>query len=533
MTDATPTTARTDRRIPLTAIALSKSNPRKSFDKAALAELAESIKRHDVLQPILVRPNGGEKFEVVAGERRFRAAKDAGLTDIPATVRTLTDAEVLEIQVVENLQRADLHELEEAEGYEQLLKCAHADGKKYSVEEIAAKVGKSRSYVFARLKLTALCPEARKAFYAGELDASRALLIARIGHHDTQRQALKAIVEGRYKGDEPMSYREAHQHILQNYMLALREAPFDTKDEKLLPKAGACGPCPKRTGNQADLFGDVKSADVCTDPKCFDDKRQAHYLVAARALEAKGNKVITGEAAKKAFPHWDSGSNYSREQLSGGYQRLDDTSYASGRSRKVADLLGAEYKPILVQHPGTGQIIKVATAQAVAAAAQKNAKGSKSTKSRASQTTGSKERKPSDKELFRRRLFTHICAALPKKLGADELRWILGEILRCDPEFELLEELFFPGAKGGKGHGLSQRRIETALAKLEVDNLSRLAVAAVLSIDVNEYVDDARLMAAAKTYGVDVTGIKASLKAEAETPKEKTSAPASKKKAKK
>jgi ParB/RepB/Spo0J family partition protein len=88
-------------------------------------------------------------------------------------MRELTDAEVLEVQVVENLQRADLHELEEAEGYEQLLKCAHADGKKYTVEEIAAKVGKSRSYVFARLKLTALCPEARKAFYDGNLDASK------------------------------------------------------------------------------------------------------------------------------------------------------------------------------------------------------------------------------------------------------------------------------------------------------------------------------------------------------------------------
>jgi hypothetical protein len=144
--------------------------------------------------------------------------------------------------------------------------------------------------VFARLKLCALCPEARKAFYAGELDASRALLIARIGHHDTQRKALKDVQGGRYQGDEPMSYREAHQHILQTYMLQLKKAPFDTKDEQLLAKAGACGPCPKRTGNQADLFGDVKSADVCTDPKCFDDKRQAHFAKAAKELEAKGEE---------------------------------------------------------------------------------------------------------------------------------------------------------------------------------------------------------------------------------------------------
>src|SRR5689334_19780351 len=166
-------------RIALAAITASKTNPRKRFDQAALDELADSIKRHDVLQPILLRPNGGpDTYELVAGERRFRAAKAAGLVDIPATVRVLSDAEVLEIQVVENLQRSDLHELEEAEGYEQLLKCSHPNGERYTVDEIAAKVGKSRSYVFARLKLCALCPEARKAFYAGELDASRALLIA-------------------------------------------------------------------------------------------------------------------------------------------------------------------------------------------------------------------------------------------------------------------------------------------------------------------------------------------------------------------
>jgi ParB-like chromosome segregation protein Spo0J len=111
-------------------------------------------------------------------------------------VRELTDAEVLEIQVVENLQRADLHELEEAEGYEQLLKCTHPSGERYTVDEIAAKVGKSRSYVFARLKLCALCPEARKAFYAGELDASK-----RAAHraHRPPRHAAPG-AEGRHEG---------------------------------------------------------------------------------------------------------------------------------------------------------------------------------------------------------------------------------------------------------------------------------------------------------------------------------------------
>jgi hypothetical protein len=102
----------------------------------------------------------------------------------------------------------------------------------------------------------------------------------------------------------------------------------------------------------------VKSADVCTDPKCFDDKRQAHYSVAVKQLEAKGNKVIAGDAAKKAFPHWDSQSTYSRDQMQGGYVRLDETTYATGRGRKVSDILGDDYKPVLIQHPGTGQVVK-------------------------------------------------------------------------------------------------------------------------------------------------------------------------------
>lgn len=375
---ATPETAvAAAARIPLAAIVPSKTNPRKNFDKAALDELADSIKKHDVLQPILLRPNGGkDRYELVAGERRYRAAKAAGLADIPATVRTLTDAEVLEIQVVENLQRSDLHELEEAEGYEQLLRCSHPDGKKYTAEEIAAKVGKSRSYVFGRLKLCALCPEARTAFYGGELDASRALLIARIGHHDTQRQALKDITKGvrEYGPKEPMSYREAHKHILQRYMLKLTAAPFDIADAQLLPKAGDCVKCPKRTGNQADLFGDVKSADVCTDPKCFDDKRQAHYGKAVKDLEAQGKKVIAGDDAKKAFPDWDSNNDWSRDRLSERYVPMTGHAYVGHQQRPVRDLLGEDYQPIVVQHPGTGKLIEVATQQAVQAASQKTGK---------------------------------------------------------------------------------------------------------------------------------------------------------------
>ncbi len=134
--------------IKLNIITLSQTNPRTYFNKEAMAELTDSIRRHGVLQPILVRPMKHGGYEVVAGHRRYLASLDAGCIDIPATVRELHDIEALEIQVIENLQRADLHPLEEAEGYQQLL--THG----YYVKDIALKVGKSKGYVYARLKLS-------------------------------------------------------------------------------------------------------------------------------------------------------------------------------------------------------------------------------------------------------------------------------------------------------------------------------------------------------------------------------------------
>jgi ParB family chromosome partitioning protein len=125
---------------------------RSRFDTKLIDELAESIKGVGVLQAILVRPLG-VGYEIVAGERRMLGAKKAGLKEIPATVRELNDEQVLEVQLIENLQREGLHELEEAEGYEELMKL-----KKISADAVADMVGRSRSYVFKRTKLLALCP---------------------------------------------------------------------------------------------------------------------------------------------------------------------------------------------------------------------------------------------------------------------------------------------------------------------------------------------------------------------------------------
>lgn len=204
-------------------ITASKTNPRKIFDDAALADLAASITKHGVAQPILLRPThvdaGVTFFEVVAGERRFRASKLAGKTTVPAIVRNLSDAEALEIQVIENLQRQDLHPLEEAEGFEVLMR---ENG--YTADVMAEKTGKSKAYIYASLKLCALEPAPRQAFYDGKLTKSTALLVARIPVKHLQEKCVGEITQEW----NPYSTREAASHIERNYMLDLKKVDFKT-----------------------------------------------------------------------------------------------------------------------------------------------------------------------------------------------------------------------------------------------------------------------------------------------------------------
>ena len=280
----------------LPTISPPKENPRIRFNQNDLAELAESIAQHGILQPILVRPypqnpprfsdEPDYHYELVAGERRYRAAKMAGLTTIPAMIRDLDDRAVLEVQVIENLIREGLHPLEEAEGYRRLI-----DDHDYRVEDLVLKIGKSRSYVYARMKLADIPDIAREAMWAGTLSHSTALLIARIPDVELQQKATSRILEGDH-WESPMSYRRSLELIQSDYMLRLAEASFPIKDKKLVPEAGSCVDCPKRTGNQRDLFPDIKSADVCTDPPCYKDKEGAHWdRVQAKAMTA-GKKML-------------------------------------------------------------------------------------------------------------------------------------------------------------------------------------------------------------------------------------------------
>src|SRR5882762_5126088 len=253
--------------IPLENIRESNSNPRRVFDETQLRELAANIQLHGVLQAILVRPSqdgANGVYELVAGARRFRASKLAGKRTIPATVRNLTDAEAQEIRLIENLQRTNIHELDEGIGYRSLMDLRPDF---YTVETIAAQVAKSPSYVKGRISLTLLIPAAQAAFYDGKLSVAHGLEIARLQPRDQEKALMECFPGHRSTGSilkdrkaEAVTVRQLRQWIEREIHLDLKNAPFDTEDANLLPSAGACSTCPKRTGNNPLLFPEIKKS---------------------------------------------------------------------------------------------------------------------------------------------------------------------------------------------------------------------------------------------------------------------------------
>lgn len=166
----------------LEQIAESPLNPRKHYDPAAMGELVASIQESGIIDPVLVRPLGDERFELATGHRRCRAAKQAGLGEVPAIIRDLDDKTFIEILNVSNLQRDDLHPLEEAEGFKTLLEKVG-----YDIAAIAKRVGHTANYVYDRLRLLKLTPAAKKLFVAGKFEIGHAVILARLSPSDQER----------------------------------------------------------------------------------------------------------------------------------------------------------------------------------------------------------------------------------------------------------------------------------------------------------------------------------------------------------
>ncbi len=362
-------------QIPLDQLHESPFNPRKTF--RAVDELAADIKAQGrVLQPLLVRPRLTnplrddviDGYEIVFGHRRFRAAEVAGLASVPCMVRALSHEEARRAQISENLQRDDMDALEEAEG----LHALQADYG-YTIEQLMQASGKSRTGVYNALKLLELCTPARHALLAGQMGAETAVLIARIPGEKLQTKALQAIRDKNLQLNDggKGSYRQIRDLLVEQFSLDLRDALFDTADALLLPDAGPCTGCPKRSGNAPELFADMlakpaedagamnyralfygkKGPDLCTDPDCFAAKKKQHLANEAARLEADGKAVVAGTAAKAAL---DAGGNVKCPYVAAAHVKAE-----VAKLRKAAARGGqAAPQPVLIQDPRNGRTVE-------------------------------------------------------------------------------------------------------------------------------------------------------------------------------
>ena len=472
----------------------SAHNPRKHFDGKALADLTASVKEKGILVPLLVRPAsagnfhaaGDPHFEIVAGARRYRAAKAAGLETVPVLVRALDDEQALEVQVIENLQRADVHPLEEAEGYKQLL----ARGK-YDIAALAAKVGKSESYLYQRLKLAELAPAAKKAFEEERITAGHAILLARL-QPEQQKEGLEYCMN---RWNKP-SVRDLGEWIQREIHLDLAKAPWKKDDAELLPAAGACTSCPKRTGTTPALFPEVKKGDTCTDPQCFHAKLDALVQVKLE-LDATAQLVSNQSAyslnEKKALK-----KRYPAVLMEREYRKAGNTKCKSMKNALIIDGEGA------------GTFIRICP----------NSKCKTHRDPYASSYSRPASSKPSKAELARR-----AKAQLDEKVGQDAFVAAVGKVkmLKELPlaVWRLIAKSVSWGYYGdesivAQALGVKSSRLgNAAMAKLKAPELNAFVFAHTIEA-ANGNLSDKESMEAIRLVGVDVAAIRAKLTAEAQ-----------------
>jgi ParB/RepB/Spo0J family partition protein len=364
------TTAPALRQIPLAHIAPSRTNPRKNFDPAKIAELADSIKSQGIAVPLLVRPltlaiepgkssgkdvwfvldrsrvkGGGAydgepltfktekeaeaavqegRFELVDGERRYRASQSIRLDTVPCVVKAMTDTEAAEVQLL-SFVREDISDLEAARGYQELMTQHN-----YTAESLRQKLGLARSTFYGRMTILKVCPAAQEALAAGKITQSHAQLLATVPDPKAQETLLNDVV----KYDQ--SVRDLKTEIERDYVCDLDKAPFSPKAEyktALIPMP--CEKCEFRGANAKDRYPTLGlRPQACLNAKCYQSKIAARNEELAEEFRKKGFVVLPAEEVKKVFPN-----DCCRPQ--GGYMMLDDEVEVAGKSEHYGD-----WKPI-------------------------------------------------------------------------------------------------------------------------------------------------------------------------------------------
>lgn len=260
-------------QVKIVSIKTDPGQPRKTYSEDNLKELAESISELGLIQPITVRPSG-KSFIIVVGERRYRAFKFLKKKTIPCLVRELDKETILEIQIIENLQRKDVEPVEEAEAIGKL-------NEKYSPEEIATRIGRNKKFIYGRIKLAQLIDGFKPFVKNKELTISLAIAVALL---PIEEQEL--ILEG--MGEE---FKERYvQNSVNKQAFDLENAPFKLDNAKLIQKVGACTLCPFNSANQGSLFGDGKQ--ICTKSSCYANKKTKSFLNLIEECKKDGRLII-------------------------------------------------------------------------------------------------------------------------------------------------------------------------------------------------------------------------------------------------
>jgi ParB/RepB/Spo0J family partition protein len=323
-----------------------KFNPRKTFSEIELGELAKSIGRHGVLVPLLVRDSGigSGLYEIIAGEKRYRAAKLAGLESVPTIVKKLSEPEAREVCLIDNLLRGDVHPLGEAEAIAGLLKLPG-----YDIQSVADRISKPPQFVRQRIQFLNLIPGARDAFAGDRINTSTALAISRLDKSAQERAFRYAFTGFLNEFDMKRPARpsvEIEAYIKDHILLDLHKTNFSKADEFKRLSIGPCISCKKRTGSEPLLFPDVKKKDTCTDPECFAKKIKDH--VEQKKQQYIKRRQLSGEAVYLVS------SSYRSEQK--GVLSRNDYTEING---KIAKCNSTQAAIVVEGDPSSGREIKI------------------------------------------------------------------------------------------------------------------------------------------------------------------------------
>lgn len=496
-------------QIPLADVQESPNNPRQSYNAQADAELDDSVRAVGIMQAVLVRPIRLEidplvigHYELVFGHRRYRSAKRCGLATITATVQEISDEQAAQMQAIENLQREDITVMEEAKGYADYLR-RH----RVSKDELAERIGKSRTYVYNRLKLAELQPGPAKALQEGAIKPEVATLLARVPKALQDKALVEITTNHPGRHGEPAPFRWVRDQLLEKFSLDLAEAIFSRDDATLVPTAGACTTCPNRSGSCPEIYSDVialasmtahwmsdkkGSTQICMDPECFAAKKKAHLVREAKALEGKGATVVTGNAAKSAL---DVAGN-----VKGAYIDLKAV-------KKILNQIPEKERPkvVTIQDQRTGKTVQ-AVKRAELAEFGKDAAATVATSKPAPRQNWQEEAKKRDQEaetrsVFNKRLLREVrIAAAKEPRSALDLRLVALAMLDLisEKDADLIKEL----------HG-NDTELRNRVETMGPDELALL----LLDLAMIQYVEVGRwnldkqpeiLLAAAAHYGVKV-----------------------------